>query len=87
MWLRRHTLCYFPVCTFYVGIATHVDTTDVAANIAGVGKKKHKARLSWSTFTVLAETAHPVFFFKNARGAGWILNVIYHMSAHCSVHT
>lgn len=63
MWLRRHTLCYFPVCTFYVGIATHVDTTDVAANIAGVGKKKHKARLSWSTFTVLAETAHPVFFF------------------------
>lgn len=25
--------------------------------------------------------------FKSALGASWILKVIYHMSAHCSVHT
>lgn len=46
--------------TLVRSIATRVDTTDVAANRAGVGKNKTQCTFSRTTFTVLAETVHSV---------------------------
>lgn len=55
MWRRKQFLF---ISNVYVRRATHVDATDVAANIAGVIKKLNRP-FSRSTLTALAEAAHP----------------------------
>lgn len=63
----ENTFVSFPIVHIYVKTVAYVDTTDVAANIAGVlGEKKLQSDFPLPTFIMLAETALPIF--KGARG-------------------
>lgn len=82
MWFWKHTYVIFQCCYLY--IATHVDTTDVAANMPCTVLEKDTMHILpiYIYCAGRLSTSH----LKTVRGAGWILKVIYHVSTLLCTH-